>query len=89
MAWRVLPWRFVLHVPAGHEAQFGIDVLRQPAQGGFVTAAPGFQRFVISAERASMDSPFSPWASKNIPETWPLLRVRCRLYRRKENKVSA
>ena len=35
---------FIFHVPAGHQAQFRIDVLRQPDQGGFVTAAPGFQQ---------------------------------------------
>ena len=35
---------FVLHVPASHEAQFGIDLLRQPLQGSFVAAAPGFQQ---------------------------------------------
>ena len=35
---------FVLHIPAGDQAQFGIHVLRQPVQGRFVTAAPGFQQ---------------------------------------------
>jgi hypothetical protein len=35
---------FVLHVPAGHEAQFRIDVLRQPDQGAFVAAAPSLQQ---------------------------------------------
>jgi hypothetical protein len=33
---------FVFHVAAGHASQFRIDVLRQPAQGCLVTAAPGF-----------------------------------------------
>ena len=35
---------FILHIPAGHEAQFRIDLLRQPLQGSFVAAAPGFQQ---------------------------------------------
>jgi hypothetical protein len=35
---------FVFHVAAGHETQLGINVLRQTAQGCFVTAAPGFQQ---------------------------------------------
>src|ERR1039458_10535613 len=35
---------FVLHVPAGHEAQFRIDALRQPDQGSFVAAAPSLQQ---------------------------------------------
>ena len=35
---------FILHVPVGHVAEFGINVLRQLAQGCFVTAAPGFQQ---------------------------------------------
>jgi hypothetical protein len=63
---------FVLHIPAGDPAQFAIDVLRQPVQGCFVTAAPGFQQTVISVERASMDSSFSLWAPKYF-QTWPLL----------------
>ena len=35
---------FVLQIPAGNQAQFGIHALRQPVQGCFVTAAPGFQQ---------------------------------------------
>jgi hypothetical protein len=33
-------------------------VLREPGQGGFVTASQAFNRSVISAVRASMDRPF-------------------------------
>ena len=34
---------FVFHVAAGHEPQFRIDLVREPGQGGLVTAAPSFQ----------------------------------------------
>jgi hypothetical protein len=34
---------FIFHVPAGHETQFRIDLLREPDQCGFFAAAPGFQ----------------------------------------------
>ncbi len=34
---------FILHVPAGHAAQFGIDVLRQLAERGLVSATPSLQ----------------------------------------------
>jgi hypothetical protein len=55
---------FVFHVAAGHETQFGIDMLRQTGQGGFVTAAPGFQQ-VRDFSRACVDGlPVSRWASK-------------------------
>jgi len=35
---------FTSQISAGEEAQLGIDLLPQPRQGSFVTAAPGFQQ---------------------------------------------
>ena len=63
-------------------------MLRQTAQGGFVTAAPSLQE-ICDFRSACVDGyAVSPWASKNIQETWPVLGGHFRLYRRKENKVS-
>ena len=56
----------IFHIPARHEAQFGIYPLRQPCQRSFVAAAQAFNRLVISTEDAPMDTPFSSWI-KNIP----------------------
>jgi len=62
---------FVLHIPAGHATQFRIDLLGQTAQGCFVTAAPGFLQIVISAERASTDSPSPGGLQKKYTKPWP------------------
>ena len=77
---------FVFHVPAGHQAQFGIDVLRQPPRAASSPPLQAFNRLVISAEGASMDSPFSPW-DKKYTTTVAAFAVRFRLYQRKENRV--
>ena len=57
----------IFHVAAGHEPQFRIDVLREPGQGGFVTAAPGFQE-VRDFRRACFDGSAVPPGHLNIKQ---------------------
>ena len=57
---------FVFHVPAGHAAQFRIDLLRQPIERSFVTAAPGPQQ-MRDFSRGFLDGrPVLPIGHKNI-----------------------
>ncbi len=57
--------RFIFHVPASHQEQFGIGVLRQPDQGDFVTAAPGFQQKCDFVRTRVDGLTPSPWSFKN------------------------
>jgi hypothetical protein len=64
---------FVLQVPAGHQAQFGIDVLRQVAKRRLVSATPAFQSTGDFC-RTSVDGyPFSPRRKKYTRNVWTLL----------------
>jgi hypothetical protein len=67
----------------GDPAQPRIDLLRQLLQGSLVTAAPGFNSVVISAEHASMHI-----ISQKIIKDGRSAGVRLRLYQRKENRRS-
>jgi hypothetical protein len=78
---------FVLHIPAGHQAQFGIHVLRQPAQGCFVTVAPGFQQIRDFSRGFADGQPILPMG-KELYQNVAALAVRFRLYQRKGNKLS-
>jgi hypothetical protein len=70
------------HIPARHEAQFGIY-----ARAAWSPPLQAFNRLVISAEDPRMDNPFSAGAQK-IYQNVAAVAVRFRLNQRKENKLS-
>jgi hypothetical protein len=78
---------FIFHIPARHEAQFGIYPLRQPRQGSLVAAAPGFQQ-TRDFSRGCADGQNVLPVRQKIYQNVAAFAVRFRLYQRKENKLS-
>ena len=78
---------FILHMPARHEAQFGIYTLRQPRQRSLVAAVPGFQQTRDFSRGCADGQPGLPVAQK-IYQNVAAFAVPFRLYQRKENKLS-
>jgi hypothetical protein len=78
---------FIFHIPARHEAQFRIYLLRQPRQGSLVAAVPGFQQTRDFSRGCADGQPVLPVEQK-IYQNVAAFAVRFRLYQRKENKLS-
>jgi hypothetical protein len=79
---------FIFHMPPGHDAQFGIHVLRQPRQGSLVAATPGFQQTRDFNGRFAHGQPVLPMGTKKYTKNVAAFAVRFRLYPWKENMLS-